>query len=82
MRNFRLSLDLSDVYIDLEFFDLSEYNKPFMFKFISAKDPDDACNLIIRFIIQEIMNKSSSLKARILCKKIRRLVRIDKVESL
>jgi len=82
MRNFRLSLDLSDVYLELQEFDLREYTKPFMFKFVEAKDPDDACSIAIKFIIQEIMAQDSSLKARILCKKIRSLVRIDKVESL
>lgn len=82
MRNFRLSLDLSDIYLELQKLDLREYTKPFMFKFVEARDPDDACNLLIKFIIKEIMNKSRSLEARILCKKIRRLIRIDKIESL
>lgn len=82
MQNFRLSIDLSDVYLELSKLDLREYNAPFLLKFIEADNPDDACYKIIFRIMQEIIKQNSSIKNRILCRMIRRFIRIDKIESL
>lgn len=82
MQNFRLSIDLSDIYIELSKLDLREYNAPFLLKFIEADNPDDACYKIIQRIINEIMKTSISIKNRILCRKIKIFIRIDKIEIL
>lgn len=82
MQNFRLSIDLSDVYLELSKLDLREYNAPFLLKFIEADNPDDACYKITLRITQEIMKQNYSIKNRILCKMVRRFIRIDKIESL
>lgn len=82
MRNFKLSIDLSDVYLELQDLDLREYNKPFMLKFIEAENPDDACYNILERIITEILSEKDTLEVRVLCRKIRRYLRIDKIEAL
>ncbi len=82
MRNFRLSIDLSDVYRELEKYDLREYRGPFMLKHIEADNPDDACHRILQRIITEVMEQDSSIDTRVLCQKLKRLIRIDKIETL
>ncbi len=82
MRNYKISIDLSDLYLDLADFDLREYNKPFMLKFIEAENPDDACHVVLDRIIHEILLENDSIEARILCRKIRKHMRIDKIECL
>ena len=82
MRNYKISIDLSDLYLDITDFDLREYNKPFMLKFIEAENPDDACHAVLDRVIHEILSENNSIAARILCRKIRKYMRIDKIESL
>ena len=82
MPNYRLSIDLSDVYRELQRYDLREYRVPFMLKHIEAENPDDACHIILKRIIKEVMEQDSSIDTRILCQKLKKLIRIDKIESL
>jgi len=82
MRNYKISIDLSDLYLDITYFDLREYNKPFMLKFIEASNPDDACHVVLNRIIAEILTENNSIAARVLCRKIRKYMRIDKIECL
>ena len=53
-----------------------------MLKFIEAENPDDACHVVLDRIIQEILLENDSIEARILCRKIRKHMRIDKIECL
>ena len=82
MRNFKLSIDLSDIYLDIQKLDLREYNKPFMLKFIEAENPDDACHNLLERIISEILSEKDTIEVRILCRKIRKNLRIDRIEML
>lgn len=82
MRNFRLSIDLSDFYIELRKFVLREYSLPFSLIFIEANDPDDACYMITIKLIKLLMDQNPSVQTRILCKKIKRHIRIDKIAQL
>ena len=68
--------------LELQDLDLREYNKPFMLKFIEAENPDDACYNILERIITEILSEKDTLEVRVLCRKIRRYLRIDKIEAL
>ena len=82
MRNFKLSIDLSDIYLDIQKLDLREYNKPFMLKFIEAENPDDACHNLLERIISEILSEKDTIEVRILCRKIRKNLRIDRIQML
>jgi hypothetical protein len=82
MRNFRLSVDLSDFHLELKRFILREYSLPFSLIFIEAEDPDDACNTILVRLIKLLMDQDPSINTRILCRKIKRRIRIDKIAQL
>lgn len=82
MQNYKVHIDLCDVYNDLILYDLRDFHHPFVLIFVEASDPDEACNVSINRIQSAIIKVDNSLKARIICRKIRKLIRIDKIESL
>jgi hypothetical protein len=84
MQNYRITTDLSDVYKELIPYSihLIGYTLPFSLIFIEANDYDDACFVVVDRIIKQILSKSKSITSRILCRKVKRLIRIDKVEKL
>jgi len=82
MRNFKIFIDFFDVYEDLMRFDLYEFHSPFTIIFIEASDPDDACNIATLRLMRMIMKQDASIQTRIICRKIRKYLRIDKVYSL
>lgn len=82
MRNFKLSIDLSDLQPDLKRFALKEFSLPFITIFIEEDNPDDACYELLIKLIRLILSQDSSLNTRIVCRKIRKLMRIDKIQSL
>lgn len=75
-------LDISNVYREIKHLKLKKYNSPFPTIFVSARDPDDACNMVINQLIMIILNQDSSIKYRLICKKIRRECKIDKIYIL
>ena len=82
MPNYRLSIDLIDLQLDLLPYDLREYRLPFCLYFIEAENPDDACSTMMNIIMIAIMKIKPSIETRIICRKIRRHMRIDKIECL
>ena len=82
MENYRISIDLSDVYFELQDYSIREYSYPFSLYILEAENPDAACDEIKVRIIREILKKDSSIDSRIFCRKISKYMRIDKVEPL
>jgi hypothetical protein len=82
MRNYKISIDISDLYLELLDLDMKEYTQPFMLVFVEAKDPDDACFKILLRMIQIILNNGKTIENRILCKKLKYNLRIEKIYSL
>tara|TARA_Y100000004_G_scaffold164219_1_gene194183 strand:- start:320 stop:568 length:249 start_codon:yes stop_codon:yes gene_type:complete len=82
MPNFKLSVDLADLQNELTVFDLRDYRLPFCLYFIEADNPDDACSTIMMRLMRLILKEKCNLETRILCRKIRRYMRIDKIECL
>jgi hypothetical protein len=82
MRNYKIFIDFFDVYEDLIKFDLYEFHSPFTIIFIEALDPDDACNIAALRLMRMIMKQDASIQTRIICRKIRKHIRIDKVYAL
>jgi len=82
MQNYKIFIDFFDVFPDLMRFDLYEFHSPFTILFLEASDPDDACNTAMLRLMRLIMKQDNSISTRITCRKIRRLIRIDKVYAL
>ena len=77
-----MSLDLSDLQKDLSKYDLREYRLPFSLYILEADNPDEACHEILRRIMNSVIKQKKSIESRILCRKIRRYMRLDKIECL
>jgi hypothetical protein len=82
MPNYRLSIDLSDLYLEIEKYSLREYRLPFSLYILEADNPDDACSTLLNRVMLSLLKVDSSIETRILCRKVRHYMRIDKVESL
>jgi hypothetical protein len=82
MKNYRVMLDISNIYPLIRHLYLKAYNSPFPTVFVTAADPDGACVDAIYGLIKIILNQDPSIDMRIVCRKIRRESRIDKVHCL
>ena len=82
MPNYRIMIDLADVFIELEKYSLREYRQPFCLYILEAENPDDACHEIMHRIMDEILKEGVTIDARIMCRKIRKYLRVDRVEVL
>lgn len=75
-------LDICSIYGSIAHLNIKHYNAPFVTIFISAKDPDEACTMVISNLIYKIMKLDSSISMRIICRRIRRQAKIDKIYIL
>lgn len=82
MRNFKISIDMSDLQSDLKQFLLREFSLPFCLIFIEADDPDDACYELLNRLMKLILSQKNTIETRIICRKIRKYLRIDKIYPL
>lgn len=82
MPNYRLSIDLSDLYLEIEKYSLREYRLPFSLYILESENPDEACSELMKRIMRALMKVDPSIETRILCRKVRRSLRIDRVECL
>jgi hypothetical protein len=82
MRNYKINIDLTDIFKDLQQYKLKEYPMPYITLFIEADNPDDACHELITRIISDILKRDKSINTRVFCRKIRRIIRFDKILSL
>jgi hypothetical protein len=75
-------IDLADVFIELEKYSLREYRQPFSLYILEAENPDAACHEIMHRIMNAILKESNTIESRIMCRKIRKHLRVDRVEVL
>jgi hypothetical protein len=75
-------LDISNIYPLIRHLHLKAYNSPFPTVFVTAADPDDACGDAIYGLIKILLDQDPSVDMRIICRKIRRESRIDKIYCL
>lgn len=75
-------LDISNIYVDIKHLNLKKYSSPFPTIFLSAKDPDDACAMVFNELIKIIMDQDPSIKMRIICRRIKRICKVDKIYIL
>jgi hypothetical protein len=61
---------------------LKTYNSPFPTIFVNADNPDDACFIVLNDLIKIIMKQNQSIEMRIICRKIAKESRIDRVYEL
>lgn len=82
MKNYRIMLDISNVFSRIRHLLLRSYNSPFPTIFITASDPDEACFEALNNLIKTIMKQNQSIEMRIICREIRRESRIDRIYLL
>lgn len=82
MRNFKVTLDISSCFRDIEQFKLREFDAPFLTLFVQAKDPDEVCFEITERLINQILRKDQSMQTRLLCRQIKLTMRFDKIIML
>ena len=82
MANYRLSVDLSDLQREISKYELREYRLPFSLYILEAESPDDACSSLMMRIMRTLLKEKGDIETRILCRKVRRYLRIDKIECL
>lgn len=82
MKNYKISVDISNIFKDISKFNIREYNQPFVYIFISAKNPDDACYKILKDVISKILKKNDHVNTRVFCRLIRHNIRIDKIHLI
>ena len=75
-------LDISNIYKYIRHLKLQKYNSPFPTIFVSATDPDDACFIVLNDLINIILHQDCSIDMRIICRKLRRRSKIDKIYIL
>jgi len=79
MKNYKMMIDISYIFGYIKHLKLQIYNNPFPTIFVSAKNPDDACKIIFDELIDIILAQDSSIQMRIICRKVKKLCRIDKI---
>jgi hypothetical protein len=82
MRTYRILLDISNVFSKIRHLFLKTYNSPFPTIFVNADNPDDACFIVFNDLIKIIMKQNQSIEMRIICRKIVKESRIDRVYEL
>ena len=82
MQNYKLEVDLLDVINELSPLDLVGYRTPFLTVFIEADNPDDACHSFLRMMKSAILTRDNSMETRLLCRRMKNIVRVDKVYPL
>lgn len=82
MINFRIMLDISNIYNEIKHLNLKKYNSPFPTLFVTAKDPDDACYKVISELIRLLILQDKSDNMKAICHKIKKLCKIDKIYIL
>jgi len=82
MQNYKVYIDFFDVFQELRRFNLYEFNTPFTILFIEAASADEACSIVMHRLQSAIMKQDPSIDTRVICRKIRRSIRIDKVYSV
>jgi hypothetical protein len=82
MKNYKAMIDISNVYAKIKHLKLKSYNIPFPIVFITAKDPDEACKSVFDNLIYIIMAQEPTIEMRLICRKIKRFSRIDKLYVL
>jgi hypothetical protein len=81
MINYKVDVDLANFFSTnaMSKFKMGKYNIPFCKIFVEATDPDDAVNKVLYNLIDLILTQDASMETRILCRRIRKEMRITKV---
>ena len=77
---YKVYLDMTEVLASLKPYKLGKYNAMFPIVFVEARNPDDACFKAMYNLVKLLLSQDDSVKTRLLCRHIRRKVRIMKAE--
>ena len=80
MRIYKVFLDMTSAIHDLKGFYLGKYNSMFPIIFVEAADPDGACYKAVYSLIKQILDQDDSVETRVICRNLRRNVRVLKIQ--
>lgn len=75
-------IDISSIFPYIRTLKLRSYNSPFPTIFLSAHNPDDACELVINQLVKIIIDQDPSINMRLICRRMKLESRIDKIYEL
>lgn len=82
MRNFKISLDLSNIFREIRPYKLRDFDAPFLIIFTQAQDPDEVCHEITMRIIYQLLKIDNSIETMVLCRKVKKQIRFDRIQFL
>ena len=83
MLRYKVYIDLSDMHRELSDFVLAGFSGgPFGIIFIEAENPDEACVTVLTRIMRSIIGTRDTIENRILCRKVRRTIRYDRIMEI
>ena len=77
---YKVYLDMTEVIVSLKPYTLGKYNAMFPIVFVEARNPDDACFKAVYNLVKLLLAQDDSVKTRLLCRQIRRKVKIMKAK--
>lgn len=85
MINYKVNVDLGNNFTkqNLAKYNLGKYKVPFCTIFVQDKNPDGAAGKVLTNLINIILEQTEEddLEAMLLCRKIRRFIRITSIKS-
>jgi hypothetical protein len=77
---YKVYLDMTLVINNLQPYKLGKYNATFPIVFIEARNPDEACFKATYNLIKILLEQEDTVETRLVCRKVRRYLRVMKVE--
>jgi hypothetical protein len=77
---YKVYLDMTLVINNLQPYKLGKYNATFPIVFIEARNPDEACFKAAYNLIKILLEQEDTVETRLVCRKVRRYLRVMKVE--
>ncbi len=83
MINYKVSVDLATFFSTnaMARYELGSYNVPFCTIFVEAADPDSASHLVLQNFIDLLLKQHDDTETQVLCRKIRKHMRITRIKA-
>ena len=83
MINYKVSIDLANFFSKnlMDRYHLGQYSIPFCTIFIEAENPDDAAYHALNDLIKMLVDQYDDVETEILCRKIRKCMRITRITA-
>ena len=83
MINYKVNVDLANFFSKnvMARYKLGKYSIPFCTIFVEAKDPDGAANKVLQDLLDLLVEQYDDVETQILCRKIRKCMRITRIKA-